>query len=638
MSAATRLEAVRTCAILHDIGKLECWSRRRGWSEHTFFTFNFVKKCLGEELAWHARRHHTGSSYSDADRPKDEIEMIVSLADRLASGADRSDELERGPPLPSPPIELAHPLSKDKVVSSMSAADLAYLSQELSSRLGPLEEEFRNDPKRCYRKIFDALESSGIRRVPADTRRPVNDVSLWDHLKLTAAFATCIALGGYRGGDINDYEFAVLSGDADRISAFINQSRRLPDLNARSDLVKRATEGASREIEERLGPECLLFAAGGSVLALSPVNMADELLAGMKRRFEEAAEGALTMTVSKFAARGGEIGGDFGKAWDGARSAMALAKGRRMPILQPSLPEGAEACDACGLRPWAMEDRRKLLPLDASPRYERLCSTCWELRERGRGVWLDDLRDGNDLVGCVKMDGDGIGAVLSGEAFKRLNKASTPSRISAVSALIRRICEEELDEVLRKYGALGGKVYAGGDDLLFFTPGRHALRAAADMASRFRERTAGECTMSAGVAIFHYDLPVYAGLLEAEALLRRSKEDGKNRVAFAFLGGSAFGRRGAAGVRSWEWDKLGAMLELAELMESGGPSSSQLWDVASALGGGGRNRSPEFAEALIKSRMGRGSIGWSEGERLLSALESGLLADAFFLYSRLRGG
>ena len=40
------------------------------------------------------------------------------------------------------------------------------------------------------------LSGSSLKFVPADTRSPVNDVSLWDHLKLTAAFSTCIYLDG----------------------------------------------------------------------------------------------------------------------------------------------------------------------------------------------------------------------------------------------------------------------------------------------------------------------------------------------------------------------------------------------------------------------------------------------------------
>jgi len=79
----SELDVIRTCALLHDIGKLECWANRKPWSEHTFYTYKFVRNCLGEEIAVHAMRHHVGTSYSDEYRPRTEVEKIVCLADNL---------------------------------------------------------------------------------------------------------------------------------------------------------------------------------------------------------------------------------------------------------------------------------------------------------------------------------------------------------------------------------------------------------------------------------------------------------------------------------------------------------------------------------------------------------------------------
>jgi len=186
------LNVLRTCAILHDVGKLECWANRKPWSEHAYYTYKFAKACLGEKLATHAMRHHTGPSYSDDYRPQTDVEKAVCLADNLSSGADRREEPSRGPPTPSPPIKLTHILSKSKVRKSLEARDLAYISNGLSSKMGDLVREFIQQPKTTYLKIFGILNESDLRFVPADTREPINDVSLWDHLKLTAAFATCI--------------------------------------------------------------------------------------------------------------------------------------------------------------------------------------------------------------------------------------------------------------------------------------------------------------------------------------------------------------------------------------------------------------------------------------------------------------
>ena len=45
------LYALKICALLHDIGKLECWVRMRKPVEHVVFTYNTLKPVMGGELA-----------------------------------------------------------------------------------------------------------------------------------------------------------------------------------------------------------------------------------------------------------------------------------------------------------------------------------------------------------------------------------------------------------------------------------------------------------------------------------------------------------------------------------------------------------------------------------------------------------
>jgi len=618
------------CALLHDVGKLECWAKRKGWSEHAYYTYTFVKKCLGEEIAEHSSRHHTGPSYSEEYKPKSDVEKIVCLADNLASGADRRDEPIHGPPIPSPPIHLSHVLSGDVVRKAWNAADLAYLSQVLSAKLGDLKEEFARKPRDCYFKVFSILQSSDLHLIPADTRKPINDVSLWDHLKLTAAFSTCIFLGeGWRGYNPEKYEFALLSGDADRISSFVNESTRLPDLNARSGVIKHATSRAYGYLADLLGPECVLFSAGGSFLAVSPVSLAKEALEGLKKSFEDATGGKVTVTVSCVVKSGREFMDDFGGVWEDSHTEIRQAKSQRFLVPDVVVDEGVEVCDVCRARPWSHEDRFRALSIDASARFERLCDVCWDLREKGKGAWLDDLKDERNFVGCIRADGDGVGKVLAGKILEKLGKSKTPSRISTLSSLIHRTCEEDFVSVIRQFN--GREVFAGGDDLLAFVPGKDAFKAALSIASKFSENMARECTMSAGVSVFHYKLPVYVGVEAANSLLRKAKDEGKNKVAFAVVGGSGVTKYELSKVKSRSWDELKTMLDIANFMRRGEAAASQLRRIA-----GLSVSSQEKAEALIKYSMGRGVLDWFEGEKLLSHLGSGLLDDAFLIYSLFR--
>ncbi len=630
--ALSELDVVRICALLHDIGKPECWANRKPWSEHIHWTYKIVKECLGEKYALISMRHHTGMSYSSEYHPQNELEKIICLADNFSSGADRREEPQRGAPYPKPPICLTHVLSNGSVVrSSFDEARLAYVSNILRQKIKQIGVSFAEHPKEAYLKIFELLEASELREIPADTRKPINDVSLWNHSKLTAAFAACILMdGGYRGDNPQKYGFAILSGDADRISSYVNVSRRLPDLNARSERIKKATKAAADVLSDVLGPECVIYAAGGGFVALSPEGRAGEALAKAKEAFERSTEKLVTITVNHVTVGGEEIMEDFGRVWEKAQREMGFRKGEReVPVPNP-VEEGVDTCDVCGSRPFVYEDK-KILPVDAAPRPERLCEVCWQLRLEGRRVELDSLRKETNFVALIKADGDDMGKALRGDAYAKFNKANTPSRLSTLSDLIGGTCESKLEDVIGKYG--GKCVFAGGDDVLAFVPGEKALEASKHIAETFSGEMAGECSMSVGVAIFRYDLPVYVGLETANYLLKRAKESGKNRVAYAIIGGSGVTvSEMDAHVRPRTWDEANELLNIVKFMGKSSAASSQVRRVAELA-----SKEPEKSEVFIKYLMGRRVIRWEDGEKLLGFLKTGLLYEAFLMYNFLKG-
>jgi len=622
------------CALLHDIGKPECWANRKPWSEHIHWTYEIVKASLGEEYAVASMRHHAGLSYPVEYHPQTELEKIICLADNFASGADRRKESEHDASCPKLPISLTHVLSDGSVVrSSFDEAKLAEVSKVLQQKIKEVGVSVAEEPLEVYLKIFDLLAVSELREMPADTRTLVNDVSLWSHLKLTAAFATCIWMdGGYRGDAYDNYSFAILSGDADRISSYINVSRRLPDLNARSEKIKKATDKAAGLLAEMLGPECVIFAAGGSFLALSPTGKAMDVLSKVKEEFEAFTEGQVTITVNSVVVNGEEIMKDFGKVWERAQLEMHAKKGEREVSLPASVEEGRDVCDVCHVHPWVFEDKFKMLPIDAAPRPERLCENCLRLRGEGKGVELDALKDKTNFVALLKADGDDTGKVLRGDKFKKFGKANTASRLSTLSDLIHLTCENKLKAIVQEFG--GETVFAGGDDVLAFVPGEKALKAAEALASCFRDEMARKCSMSVGIAIFRYDLPVYVGLDAADRLLKKAKEENKNKVAYSVIGGSGVTSSELEKVKPRKWEELNGLLNVVEFMDESGAAAFQIRKIAK-LAGDGRTR--EKAEVFIKYLMGREVISWRDGEKFLNYLNTGLLSDAFIIYNLFRG-
>jgi len=632
------LDFLRVCALLHDVGKVECWANRKPWSEHIHYTYRFVKDLLGEEYAEAAMRHHTGMSYSEDVFPRSMVEKVIWFADNLASGADRREEPVGMSPKLSFPLVLSHVLSSGDVArKKFDQPNLAYICAELREALkGPCS-EFSSDPKSAYTRIFRVLSESKLKFVPADTRCPVNDVSLWDHVKLTTAISTCVFFdGGFKRSKPEDYRFAFVSGDADRISSFINVSVRIRDLHARSKLITEATRKASDAVSGVLGPECVLYSGGGSFLAISPVSKALIVETVAKRAFEKATDGLVTMTTSVVEVDGEDVRSRFGDVWHRAQREMRVRKSQRdMPDLVP-IDEDVDFCDVCHSKPAAHEDESKILRVDASARPERLCEDCWKIRQSGSElrVKLDELGEKTGFVGLLKADGDDVGKLLGGEKLLKIGKTNTPSRLSTLSRLINDVCQEELEEAVGSFD--GECVYSGGDDLMALLPGENALIAAKTVYQRFKSSMNFECTMSAGLAIFRKDLPLYASLEVASNLISRAKDAGKDRVAFMFVGSAGVTSSDIAEVEPLSWDSLDVLLGIVDFMHRSEVSSGHYRMAARLIKENGFER----AEAYVKYLMGRGSVDWREGERLLKYLESGLLRQAFtvynFLYRRAR--
>lgn len=630
----SELDFLRLCALLHDIGKPECWANRRGWSDHIYYTFKLLRPVFGDKCASAAMRHHVGVSYSQEYHPKNDVEWIICLADNLSSGVDRRDEPVHGSPLPSPPIEFTHVLSNGKVIHSLDSAHLSYSVREIIDSLQQVKALFERDPHMGYLKVFEIVSKSDLVRIPADTRRPINDVSLFDHLKLTAAFATCIWFdGGFKGKSLDDYQFALICGDADKISKFVNMSVRLPDLNARSEVIKRATEKAKAVVAESLGPECVLFAGGGGLLALAPVSKTVQLIESAKAGFETECQGLVNFTANYLIYRGSEVQREFGRIWMEAQRQMRFKKLERIVEPFSCLSSEETICDVCHTQHAMIEDSTKLLIYDAMARAEQLCEVCWNLRSAGEGARIDELKDDANWVGLIKMDGDNVGKLLGGERFTQLNKASTPSRLSSISRLINDTCEDALTRVVNDAG--GRCLVAGGDDILALLPGIKALEAAEKMAYEFKRSMANTCTVSCGVAIFHYKLPIYVALEAVTNLLASAKETkGKDAIAFAFISGSGLSERERKRAPR-KWNELSEILHLAHFMKEGEVAATQLRRIAEVY-----VKSPLYAEVLVKRLMGRGEqnkgLNWDDGLKLLNILDSGILLDAFMVYNAFK--
>jgi len=640
---------VRICALLHDIGKPMCWAKGDSFEKHIFYTRDIIERFLGSELAPMAMRHHWGPGYDSDYHPKRDEEWIIGLADKIATGADRP---ERGRRVKIPPVKLSFPLSRGEIVHvSSSSDDLRNINADVERRLEKVSNVIKGNLFDGYRALYDELERSLLVNIPADTRPPFNDHSLWDHLKMTAAFATCMCLeceheGRFLGREFDNYEFALIGGDADRVSAYINRSLRLPDLRAGSEIVKKATDEVAGVISERLGPECVIFAGGGNFLALSPSFMADELMRELESRFEKCTEGELGITVRKIVGSGMKFKEEFGGVWASLRGEVRVGKMKKLIEVPQPIVEG-RLCDICGLRPATHEDPLRILPYDARPRFERLCGACYRRRDAGRRmsgpIKLDELADEDGYVAVVRADGDDIGEIFTGERLSEYGKYSTPSRLAFFSRYVNEVCERELRDVASKYGCV---IYAGGDDILAIIKGKYGFDCALQIRKRFEELMHGRVTISMGLVIIKKVFPIYVALEVAERLLRNAKrQKGKGSIDFSvvyqvgvtkddisFDSRMELRRKGLTH-RPYKWAEFERFLDLLRLLRTG-TATTQLRSVVRILSSSDPYRF-ERAELFVKSQMGRGLIDYETGMALLNDIRSGVILDVVSVFRRV---
>jgi hypothetical protein len=659
---------VRLCSLLHDIGKPLCWGVRKSWSHHVEFGFEILEYTFGKDIAKTAVSHHTTDAYAEYFHPSNKMERTISVADHIASGADRhiSEDPSYGGAIPSSPVVMTHVLANDKPLFIVKADELILFSEDFKRTF-----EGSQINEKVFDIVYQYLSNSVLTKIPADTRRPYNDVSLFDHLRFTSAIANCIWSQKYSNTDPSSYRFGIICADTDRVSSFISRSPRLPDLRAGSSILSDAIKVTVNQIKQNIGPECLVFEGGGGFLAISDPKFVPSIKSQVTKTFEGHTLNDATISVEFIEVEGSEIQRNFADVWGMAiKKIHDLKTGR--PEKKPLLEDGKMMCDVCKLRPSSYEEPRELL-INTNPSVEHICHVCKTRREIGRrGKSIDDIADDNKLVAVLKIDGDNMGEIINGERITKIGKHATPSRLTTISRLVHQACESNLKKIVEDNGGI--PIYIGGDDILGILPGNRVFKAAIDIQDAFNRLLGGSefASMSAGISIFNYKIPIYAGLESANECLRRAKnKEGKASISFDILFGipsniSVIRRitpnptviTSAAGAistttngttvasvveydqRLYKWSDFKHLLLIVDHLKMvhqsplGAASIRHLRRVAEKSKNSVSDRVE--AELLIKYGMGRKVLNWDDGLYLLKCLNDGTLTDAFIIYSTLK--
>ncbi|MXY26654.1 type III-A CRISPR-associated protein Cas10/Csm1 [Candidatus Poribacteria bacterium] len=325
-------EHLHLAALLHDIGKFRMRATDR-YKRHQEHSYEFVNEDFADFFApcgdafKNAIRHHHPNRYPDC-RPNQLqhlIEKQVILADRL-SATEREDQEREGEDfvesaivsilsrLKGTPKEYRYPLkaldlTRDTVIPTESPQvnqDVyADLWQQFKTAFETITRDAHYTPT-IYQTIVALLEKY-TSRMPSATpwgqgeKRTVPDISLYDHLRTTAAIAACL------GRELSETEIdghlfkqkkseqpicALIKGDISGIQSFLYQilsEGAARELRGRSFYLQLLAETIAHWVLKQfdLPITNLILASGGHFYILAPYSEAREKLDTLRRTISE---------------------------------------------------------------------------------------------------------------------------------------------------------------------------------------------------------------------------------------------------------------------------------------------------------------------------------------------------------------
>ncbi len=421
--------------LLHDIGKF--WQRAgneaRGPGYESFGPEDYGQH--GAHATWSAAfvEHYVPQSLRDVGyavlyhhKPQDHLSKIVALADRLASGerADETDKQPRNllsvfcqigeddPSRPEPAYYPLRPLVLDEATIFPSeqteddAAAYSWLWEQFERDAVALQTQ---DDAETYIESVYHLLCRYAWCVPSAFYRSTPDISLYDHSRVTAALAACLAdfdetqideLLAHIKDDTTTPLAYLVKGDISGVQRFIytiTAKGAAKSLRGRSLYLQLLNEAIARFVLREMGLPItnLIYVGGGHFYLLVPpseIARLDALQGVLDRLLLEHHDGALYVALGKtplFAANfqireketnkppQSEADKDVSDKWREVGQAVGAAKRRRfagVPDLFDPHGHGGTECQVCHA------ERQDVTPDDEDV---RKCALCRSLEDLG---------------------------------------------------------------------------------------------------------------------------------------------------------------------------------------------------------------------------------------------------------------
>ncbi|MBW2137906.1 MAG: CRISPR-associated protein Csx11 [Deltaproteobacteria bacterium] len=314
------------------------------------------------------------------------------------------------------------------------------LYQFLQSKLQGLKKELErpngNVDWSTFRGEFIAQIEKAFRLSIAETRRPINDVTLFDQTAANVAFFKAALaenlLLGWKDPNTTKYRWRILRVGLDGLQ-FWGKSARLTDLLGRKECVKSALDTVQQLLEQNYPLGAEIYRDENGSLFIVP-DIADLLEAPLekrtlRKRLQEIAQETLeneaqfTLELSDFTRNMLSFGQLVNK-----QLPPPSANPQALASIWQSLSdaERADICTVCGIRPQGYAGNGQ--PLDPKALQRNVCGIC-ERRRVDRAsewagklqttVWTDEVSDANGRLALIVGQFD-LDDWLTGKAFNSI--------------------------------------------------------------------------------------------------------------------------------------------------------------------------------------------------------------------------
>lgn len=505
--------------LLHDVGKVEQRARIDPWSPapdlrdsgqpvhatwSIYFAQNYVPKPFQAAAIAGAYHHHPEKSPASDKH----LSELVELADKLCAGerADPVGKSQNGKPpnqlitifdrvafkpnapraenfLPLAPLELKDGVIFSSIAGSLAERGNAY--EDLRMELETAARENIADPLVYLEHMLAAMQRLTW-CVPSAYYHSIPDVSLYDHSRMTAALAACLAhweddkvrtlLGAMRrdfqgkpqGGDaalMNDDVALLVGGDISGVQDFIytlTSQDAAKTLRGRSFYLQLLTEATLRFVLRKLDLPYtnVIYSGGGNFFLLAPASAKQELpriRRAVTGKLLEHHGSALYLALGQVAvpARGFKRG-EFKTYWDAMHRKIGQAKQQRYQeldgdlygrVFEPQTHGGnrEKTCDVCG------NESEKIFKRDEA----KFCAFCDSAAKLGRDLTRADFvvlgfsepQDTIKLDAISALGAFGMQVEFARARDKTVNFATTPER--AVIWALDDLKQEEQYPIVR---------------------------------------------------------------------------------------------------------------------------------------------------------------------------------------------